>query len=92
MFVGEVRIDLATDSTERIQQGTFVSLTFTDQKNGVRGEVIGLGRSGDPYLCPVKAIVRRVLHLWSHNVPPHTPLARVVDGKRVTPALLTNIL
>ena len=81
VFVGEVWIYLATDSLERIQQGTFVSLTFTDQKNGVQGEVIGIGRSGDPYLCPVKAIVWRVLYVWSHNVPPVTPLARVADGK-----------
>ena len=37
---------------------TFVSLEFSTQKNGVRGEVIGLGRSGDPNFCPVLAAAR----------------------------------
>ena len=63
IFGGDTRLDLAVSQPERMHQATFVSLTFTDQKNGVRGEVIGLGRSGDPYLCPVKAVVRRVVYL-----------------------------
>ncbi|KAL7523299.1 hypothetical protein ACHAWF_000463, partial [Thalassiosira exigua] len=51
----------------QLLQARFGSLTFTEQKNGVRGEVIGLECSGDPYLCPVKALVRRVFYLRSEN-------------------------
>ena len=40
---------LATEAD--LEAATFVSLTFTTQKNSVRGEVIALGRSGDPSLC-----------------------------------------
>ena len=61
LFVGLTRIDLATATDEEIRCATFVTLTFTWQKNGVRGEVIGLALSGDPYLCPVKSVVRHVL-------------------------------
>jgi len=57
LFIGQQRLDLLHDSIALILQARFASLTFTDQKNGVRGEVIGLGCSGDPYLCPVKAII-----------------------------------
>jgi hypothetical protein len=74
---------------------TFASLTFTTQrlkkKNGVSGEVTGLACSGDPYLCPVKAIIRRVLFLCSHLAPPSTPLARVFHTpNKVTATYLTN--
>ena len=72
-----------------------MSLTFTDQKNGVRGEVIGLGRSGNPNLCPVNALVRRILHLRQRNAAPNTPLSRVHNGTRwvkVTPSMITKAL
>jgi hypothetical protein len=53
---------------------TFVGLVFTNQKNGVRGEVIGLGQSGDPAFCPVAAITHRVQQLLFHGAPANTPL------------------
>jgi hypothetical protein len=57
-----------------LDQITFVGLEFTNQKNGVRGEIVGLGRSGDPTFCPVATILRRVHHLISHGAPPTQPL------------------
>ena len=39
-----------------LQHVTFTTLTFTTQKNGVRGEVIGLGCSGNASLCPILAL------------------------------------
>ena len=53
---------------------THATLTFDTQKNRVRGETIGHSLSGDPYACPVKALVRRVYHLRCNNAPPDTPL------------------
>jgi hypothetical protein len=52
----------------------FVALEFTNQKNGVRGELVGLGRSGHPTWCPVLALINRVKHLRSHRAPPTLPL------------------
>jgi hypothetical protein len=46
---------------------TFACLEFTKQKNGVRGELIGLGRSGDPTFCPVTSLIHRVIHLCRHH-------------------------
>ena len=51
------------------------SLTFTTQKNGVRGEVIASGTSGDPLCCGTGALKRRVAHLRTHNAPTTSPLA-----------------
>ena len=75
LFIGSHRINPLTASLETIRTATFTTLTFTSQKSGVRGEVIGLGRSGNPLLCPVQAIVRRITHLRQHNAPYETPLA-----------------
>jgi hypothetical protein len=58
---------------------TFVALEFTTQKNGVRGELIGLGASGHRFFCPVLAVHARVLHLLRHQAPPATPLYTYYD-------------
>ena len=92
LFIGDARLCLQTSPPERLRRASFASLTFTNQKNGVRGEVIGLSRSGDPILCPVRTILRRVLYLRTNNAPPSTPLARTYNTKRVTAASLTTIL
>ncbi|EJK57071.1 hypothetical protein THAOC_22925, partial [Thalassiosira oceanica] len=42
LFVDGRRLDIMTCSHSELMQATFGSLTFTTQKNGVRGEVIGL--------------------------------------------------
>jgi hypothetical protein len=56
-----------------------VALEFTNQKNRVRGELIGLGRSGHPVLCPVRTMVCHLEHLCLHRTPPFTPLYGVFD-------------
>lgn len=53
---------------------TFVTLTFTRQKNGVRNETIGHGRSGHPSLCPVLCLASRVRALRLLHVPASTPI------------------
>ena len=74
-FQGTRRIDLTTCSELELQLASFSTLEFDDQKNSVRGEVIGLGQSGDLLICPVKALLRRVLYLRRHGADPDTPLA-----------------
>ena len=92
LFIGDCRLDLVTTPAEQLRLATFATLTFTDQKNGVRNEVIGLGCSGDAFLCPVKTIVRRVIYLRSHNANGFTPLCRVFHGSSVTPTRITSVL
>ena len=93
LFIGDTRIHLLPAPIEQLRQARFASLTFTNQKNGVRGEVIGLACSGDPYVCPVQAIIRRVLYLRQHSAPGTTPLARVFNTTHpVTPSVLTDCI
>jgi hypothetical protein len=83
LWIGQQRFLATTIPVADLSRVTFVALTFTTQKNGVRGEVIGLGRSGNPVLCPVMATTRRIAHLRSYRAPPNTPLASFY----VSPAL-----
>jgi len=95
LLLGHQRLDLLTCPIALLKEARGGSLTFTTQKNGITNEVIRLNRSGDPFLCPVLAIIRRVLHLRQHNAPPHTPLARVFTPtgvQHVTPSLITKTL
>jgi hypothetical protein len=59
---------------QTLDTANFVCLEFTNQKNGVKGELIGLGRSGNPAFCPVQACVNRIKHLRQFNAPPTIPL------------------
>ena len=74
--VGRTVFDTETATDNDLAAATFLILTFTTQKNGVRGEKIGHGATGDPLLCPKEALCRRVMHLRQHDVPADTPLAR----------------
>ena len=74
-FIGDRRLKTATAPLVDIELAIFATLTFTTQKNGVRGEVVGLSCSQDSILCPVQELACRVIHLRLHNAPPTTPLA-----------------
>jgi hypothetical protein len=72
---------------------TYAGLTFTMQKNGVPGEMIGLTTTSDPIACPVRAITRRVAHLRAFTASPDTPLYTYFDqagtSRRITDRALT---
>jgi hypothetical protein len=76
---GLVEMNAATHDTQHLLTATAVTLTYTTQKNGVRGEKIMHGRSNHPYACPVLAILRRVLHLRLRHAQPTTPLHQFYD-------------
>ena len=96
LFNGQRRLQLRSATVAQLQASTFASLTFTNQKNGVRGEVIGLGPSGQIHLCPTKALARRIEHLRSYNAPDTAPLCRVYTHadtcRTVKPAHVSQML
>ena len=96
-FLGNLALSTLTATPDQLLSATFVTLEFTTQKNGVRGEVIGLGRSGDPLFCPVLAAARRCLHLRTAGAPDTQPLASFVDPlshhlTRIAPPDITALL
>jgi hypothetical protein len=48
----------------------------------VRGELVGLGRSGHLVLCPVLAMINRLGHFQLHRAPPHLPLYSYHNGSQ----------
>lgn len=66
-----------------LHAATFATLTFTRQKNGVRNETIGHGRSGHPHLCPVLCLVQQVLALRAMSADPATPPSTPTASWRV---------
>ena len=77
LWVGSRALDHFTCPDADLRSATFVTLTFTQQKNGVRNERIGHGRSGHPSLCPVTALVSRVSILRAQGATADTTLNAV---------------
>ena len=92
-WVGARALDHAQCPVADLQSATFATLTFTRQKNGVRNETIGHGRSGHPTICPVLCLVARVLALRSWQAPPLPPSMRSaprLDALSPTPKRATS--
>jgi len=95
MFRGQQRLDLIPVSDAQLLTATFASLTFCDKKNGVKGEVVGLGHSVDPFLSPTKILARRIIHLRDNNAAPTTPLGKyftATGSKTILPKHITESL
>jgi hypothetical protein len=91
LFVNLLPLNLTTCAVAELYTATSVSLTFTTQKNGVRGEVVNHGRSGHHLLCPVLAVSRRVAHLRTHAAAPGTILATYYSHGRRASVLARDI-
>jgi len=92
LWRNEQCLSYCTATEADMSSATFVALVFTTQKNGVKGETIGHGRSDDPVACPVRTVVRRLLYLRSLGVPSDTFLCayqhnsqiRLLSSKTIT--------
>jgi hypothetical protein len=95
LWIGGQRLDITTATPAQLLAATFSTLTFTDQKNAVRGEVIGQGCTGSARACATRSIARLLLHLRSNNAPPHTPLCAYFESgtwRQVTSPMITVAL
>jgi hypothetical protein len=75
LFIGDRFFDLSVAPISDLEAATSASLVFTNQKNGVREEVVNHATSGVSHCCLVRALARRAIHLGTHDAPPATPLA-----------------
>jgi hypothetical protein len=67
LITNNQRLDLLTCSNVDLTVTAYVGLEFTTQKNGVRGELVGLGRSGHHIFCPVITMIEQIQHLHLHG-------------------------
>jgi hypothetical protein len=74
LFARNQRINHLTCPIHQLVTASSVALEFDKQKNGVRGELIGLSCSGHPTICPVMAILNRLRQLRRYNAASDVPL------------------
>jgi hypothetical protein len=91
IYAGYQRVLAPLAAAAAANHATFVTLTFINQKNAVQSEVVGLGLSGDPFICRVKAISNQVRHLRQHNTPPATTLCTYYMNNKSCYVTPTNI-
>ena len=60
------RLNNNTSPTAEFERATAIHLTFTTQKNGIKGDVIAHARSSHPLCCPVTSAVRQFLTHRTH--------------------------
>lgn len=77
LWIGSRALDVLTCPETDLTAATFVTLTFTTQKNGVRNETIDHGRSGDAHLCPILAVAARLVALRRDGVTADSTLNAV---------------
>ncbi len=81
---------------DQLLAATMSTLTFTTQKNGIKGEKLSHSTNGQAEACPVRATLRRVAHLKAHHAPPTTPLHVYYDDdgtrRAVSSAMITSLL
>jgi hypothetical protein len=89
------RLNMYSCSERDLESATHIALEFTKQKNAVRGELVGLGRSGHAFMCPVYAMIQRIRHLRLHQAPLTTPIYTYYthnSTRKVTTSMLSSQL
>jgi hypothetical protein len=74
---------------------TYVGMHFTEQKNGIKNETIGLTHSRDQTACPVLMAIQHVHHLCEHHMPSTNPLFLYLNNHteyRITDRMVTDHL
>ena len=72
-----------TVSNDEILHAHSATLKIDNQKNGWKGVCIHQESNGDEFLCPVKALGRRVIHMRQNNAKRTTPLSTYfMNGER----------
>ena len=95
--IGALHIfDVLPATFAQLSAATYISLTFTTQKNGFKGEQLAHASNGQPFACPVRATLRCVAHLKHHHAPATTPLHVYFDDtghkRSVFSAMITSLL
>lgn len=73
--------DVQPGATQKALTGSSEStLTYTDQKNCIKGEAVSHVPTGDDNICPTRALERIVTHLLQHGAPLSTPLHDYYQG------------
>jgi hypothetical protein len=82
IFIGDRFVNPCIAPMSDLEAATSASLVFTNQKNGVRGEVVNHATSGASHCFPVRVLARRAIHLRENDAPATAPLASYYSNGR----------
>ena len=74
LYMGKLQLDLFEAKASQLRAADWSGMTFTVQKNGVPGEIVGHARSGALHACPVVGLAEICLLLRKYGSPHDTPL------------------
>ena len=72
--VGIRKLDIFACPETELLKATTSAITFDNQKNRNKGEIIAHALSGDAVMCPTRSLVRRIIALRHAGAGPETPL------------------
>ncbi len=95
LAIDEQVLNVVKCNTRDLRRATQSSITFDDQKNRKKGDVVAHSTSGNPIACPTKALGRRIKYLRDNGADGNTPLCSYRYGNRwcqVTSRQITDLL
>ena len=74
IYMGQLQLDVFEAKASQLCAAEWSGMTFTVQKSGVPGEIVGHAQSGALQACPVVGLAELCLLLRKHGAPHDAPL------------------
>ena len=74
MYMGQLRLDVFGAKASQLRVADWSGMTFTVQKRGVPGEIVGHAHSGALHACPAVGLTELCVLLRKHEAPHDAPL------------------
>ena len=74
LYMGQLQLDVFGAKAYQLRAADWYGMTFTVQKSGVLGEIVGHAHSGALHECPVVGLLELCLLLHKYGAPHDAPL------------------
>ena len=76
IYMGKLQLDVFEAKVSQLRAADWSGMTFTVQKSGVPGEIVGHAHSGALRACPVVGLAELFFLLRKHGDPHDAPLGK----------------
>ena len=74
LYMGQLQLDVFGSKASQLRAADWSGMTFTVQKSGVPGEIVGHACSGTLHAFPAVVLAELCLFLHKHGAPHYAPL------------------
>ena len=74
LYMGQLQLDVFGEKASQLRAADWSGMTFTVQKSGLPGEIVGYACSGALHVCPVVGLAEFCSLLYKHGAPHDAPL------------------